>query len=193
MDLLKSKIKPMYLKYLLAAAGSAMVASIFGMVDAMMVGKYHGPAGNAALAVFTPLWSLFYSLGLLAGIGGSVLFANKRGSGDEQDAQEYFTLSVLFGAALSVVAMVVIGLFHEPLFRFFGADDELLSLAKKYLRPIFFAIKGVKIMMKMVLIRPAVMESAITVEFAPSAAPVTGPTKKVTAPEAMVVTPTASV
>lgn len=140
MDLLKSKIKPMYLKYLLAAAGSAMVASIFGMVDAMMVGKYHGPAGNAALAVFTPLWSLFYSLGLLAGIGGSVLFANKRGSGDEQDAQEYFTLSVLFGAALSVVAMVVIGLFHEPLFRFFGADDELLSLAKKYLRPIFFAI-----------------------------------------------------
>ena len=140
MDLLKSKIKPMYFKYLVAAAGSAMVASIFGMIDAMMVGKYHGPAGNAALAVFSPFWSLIYSLGLLAGIGGSVLFANKRGSGQEKDAQEYFTLSVLYGGVLSFLAMVVIGLFHEPLFRFFGADDALLELAQSYLKPIFFAI-----------------------------------------------------
>ena len=39
MDLLKSRVKPMYFKYLVAASGSALVASIFGMVDAMMVGK----------------------------------------------------------------------------------------------------------------------------------------------------------
>lgn len=140
MDLLKSKIRPMYFRYLVAASGSAMVASIFGMVDAMMVGKYHGPSGNAALAVFNPLWSIIYCLGLLAGIGGSVLFATSRGKGDEKNAQQYFTLSVLYGIALSVIAMIGIGLFNEPLFRFFGADDELLILAKLYLKPIFFAI-----------------------------------------------------
>ena len=130
----------MYLRYLVAASGSAMVASIFGMVDAMMVGQYHGPAGNAALAVFNPIWSIIFSLGLLAGIGGSVLFATARGRKDEKDAQAYFTLSVLFGAALSVIAVLGIGLFHEPLFRFFGADDALLSLAKRYLQPILFAL-----------------------------------------------------
>ena len=140
MDLLKDKIRPMYLRYLVAASGSAMVASIFGMVDAMMVGQYHGPAGNAALAVFNPIWSIIFSLGLLAGIGGSVLFATARGRKDEKDAQAYFTLSVLFGAALSVIAVLGIGLFHEPLFRFFGADDALLSLAKRYLQPILFAL-----------------------------------------------------
>ena len=74
----------------MAASGSAMVAAVFGMVDAMMVGKYHGPSGNAALAVFNPLWAVVYSLGLLAGIGGSVLFANNRGRGDENTAQEHF-------------------------------------------------------------------------------------------------------
>jgi len=140
MDLLKSKVKPMYFKYLVAASGSAMVASIFGMIDAMMVGKYHGPSGNAALAVFNPLWSIIYCLGFLAGIGGSVLFATSRGKGEENTAQQYFTLSVIYGIALSVLAMVGIGLFQEPLFRFFGADDELLVLAKQYLTPIFFAI-----------------------------------------------------
>lgn len=140
MDLLSSKVRPLYFKYLVAASGSAMVASIFGMVDAMMVGKYHGPAGNAALAVFNPIWSIIYSLGLLAGIGGSVLFATARGRRDEKVAQEYFTLSVILGAALSALAVVGIGIFNEPLFRFFGADEELLGLAKRYLAPILFAV-----------------------------------------------------
>lgn len=140
MDLLKSKIRPMYFKYLVAASGSAMVASIFGMIDAMMVGKYHGPSGNAALAVFNPLWSIIYCLGLLAGIGGSVLFATSRGKGDEKNAQQYFALSVFYGIALSIFAMICIGLLNEQLFRLFGADDELLILARLYLKPIFFAI-----------------------------------------------------
>lgn len=140
MDLLKSKIRPMYFKYLVAASGSAMVSAIFGMIDAMMVGKYHGPSGNAALAIFTPIWSFVYSLGILSGIGGSVLFANKRGSGKEKSAQEYFSLSIIYGIILSVLAMIIIGLFNEPLFYFFGADNELLVLAKKYLTPIYFAI-----------------------------------------------------
>ena len=140
MDILKEKVKPLYFHYLAAASGSAVITSVFALVDAMMVGKYHGPAGNAALAVFNPLWSVIYSFGFLAGIGGSVLFANCRGRGNEREAQEYFTLSVIYGAVLSVIAMIGIGVFHEPLFRFFGADDELLVLAKEYFKPIFFAI-----------------------------------------------------
>lgn len=140
MELLTGRIRPLYFKYLAAASGSAMVASIFGMVDAMMVGRYHGPVGSAALAVFSPLWSIIFCLGLLAGIGGSVLFANCRGSGNEKDAQQYFTLSVLYGIALSAIAMLGIGMFQDPLFRFFGADKELLILAKLYLKPILFAI-----------------------------------------------------
>ena len=139
MDILKDKVKPIYFKYLLAASGSAMVVSVFGMIDAMMVGQYHGPTGTAALAVFSPLWSIIYCLGLLSGIGGSVLFANLRGRGAEEEAQQYFTLAVIYGVFLSAVAMIGIGLFQDQLLRFFGADDQLLGLAKLYLKPIIWA------------------------------------------------------
>lgn len=138
-NILTGKIKPLYFKYLISASGSSLMASIFGMIDAMMVGKYHGPSGSAALAVFNPLWSLIFCLGLLSGIGGSVLFANCRGKGDEWSAKQFFTLSLIFGTVLSIVSMVGIGLFQEPLFRFFGADEELLRLAKLYLKPVLFA------------------------------------------------------
>lgn len=140
MDILKDKIRPMYGKYLVAASGSAMISCVFGMIDAMMVGQYHGPTGNAAMAVCSPLWSIFYSLGLLVGIGGSVLFGNHRGRGEDRTAQEYFTLSVLFGIVLTILAMAGIGLFHERLLRFFGEDDELIVLAKQYFIPLFFAM-----------------------------------------------------
>ncbi len=140
MNLIKDNIKPIYLKLLAASVGSAMVSSIFGMVDAMMVGRYHGPSGTAALAVFSPVWTIVYSLGILAGIGGSVIFANLRGQQDEKQSNEYFTASVIFGVILSALAMVGIGLFNEPMLHFFGADDELLPLAQQYLKYIWFAI-----------------------------------------------------
>ncbi len=140
MNLLNGKIKPIYLKLLAAAVGSAVVASIFSMVDAMMVGFYHGPVGTAALSVFFPMWMIFYSPGLLAGVGGSVIFANLRGSHNEKQSNEYFTASVVFGVILSVLAMIGIGLWSESLLRFFGADDELLPLAQQYLKPVWFAI-----------------------------------------------------
>ena len=139
MDILRDRMKPLYFKYLVAASGSAMVVSVFGMIDAMMVGQYHGPTGTAAQAVFSPLWSIIYCLGLLSGIGGSVLFANLRGRGEEAEAQQYFTVAVLYGAVLSVAAMIGVGMYQDQLLRFFGADDQLLELAKLYLKPILFA------------------------------------------------------
>lgn len=61
------KIKPMYFKYLSAAFGSALISSIYGVVDMAMVGQYQGPDGTAALAVVSPVWNIIYSLGLLMG------------------------------------------------------------------------------------------------------------------------------
>ena len=68
MDFLNGKIKSMYFKYLSAAFGSAMITSIYSIVDMAMVGQYQGPSGTAALAVVAPVWNIIYSLGLLMGI-----------------------------------------------------------------------------------------------------------------------------
>lgn len=59
MDFLTSKIKPMYFKYLAAAFGSALISSIYGVVDMAMVGQYQGQEGTAALAIVSPVWILF--------------------------------------------------------------------------------------------------------------------------------------
>ena len=103
MDFLNSKIKTIYFRYLAASFGSTLISSIYAVVDMAMVGQYHGPDGSAALAVVAPIWNIIYSIGLLMGIGGSVLFSMIRGSaqGRERESNEYITASVIGSAVLA--------------------------------------------------------------------------------------------
>ena len=137
MDLLHSKIKPIYFKYLAAAFGSAMITSVYSIIDMAMVGQYQGPDGTAALAVVAPVWNIIYSLGLLMGIGGSVIFATRRSSGqDDGSTNQYFSAAVIGGVALSILAWLGLIFFSRPVLTFFGANESLLTLALAYMRPI---------------------------------------------------------
>lgn len=140
MDFLNGTIKPIYFKYLLAAFGSAMITSIYSIVDMAMVGQYEGPSGTATLAVVAPVWNVIYSLGLLMGIGGSVIFSTKRGCDTSRagNENEYFTASVLGSIFLSLLAWAGILFFDQPILLLFGADSMLLPLAQEYLLPIKF-------------------------------------------------------
>ena len=51
MDFIKGNMKSIYLKYLGAAFGSALITSIYSIVDMAMVGQYQGPDGTAALVI----------------------------------------------------------------------------------------------------------------------------------------------
>lgn len=142
MDLLKGDVRAIYRKYFLAAFGSALISCIYGVVDMAMVGQYQGPDGTAALAVVAPVWNVIYSLGLLTGIGGSVLLSAKRGSGaaGQAESNEYFTTAVFASVLLAALAWAGIWLLEEPILRFFGADAALLPLAQRYLLPVKWAL-----------------------------------------------------
>lgn len=138
-NLLEEKVKPLYLRYLSAAFGSALISSIYGVVDMAMVGQYQGPDGTAALAVVAPVWNVIYSLGLLTGIGGSVIFSLKKGmnrDGRKGNGNQYFTSSLILSVFLAVLSTAAVFLFEDQILTFFGADESLLYLAGNYLRPI---------------------------------------------------------
>lgn len=142
MDFLSGKIKNIYFKYLAAAFGSALITSVYSIVDMAVVGQYHGPEGSAALAVVAPVWNIIYSLGLLMGIGGSVIFSTIRGKSDGQERQsnEYFTASVIGSVVLAVIVWIAVAFFDRQLLQMFGAQDNTLYLAREYVKPVKFAI-----------------------------------------------------
>lgn len=142
MNFLTDKIKPMYFKYLAAAFGSSFISSIYGVVDMAMVGQYQGPDGTAALAVVSPVWNIIYSLGLLMGIGGSVLFSTTRGEAknNQKSSNEYFTSAFIGTAILAMITWLAVIFFDRELLLLFGADESLLPLAQRYLLPVKFGV-----------------------------------------------------
>lgn len=142
MDFLNGRIKTIYFKYLSAAFGSALITSIYSIVDMAMVGQYHGPEGSAALAVVAPVWNIIYSLGLLMGIGGSVLFSTVRGRADGSigESNEYFTASLIGSVILAGAIWLIIIFFDRNLMVIFGAQGNTLTLAREYVLPVKAAI-----------------------------------------------------
>lgn len=140
MDLLRGNIKQTYFRYLGAAFGSAMLAAVYSLVDMAMVGQYQGPDGAAALAVVAPVWNILYSLGMLTGMGGSVLYSAYRGQGRVREANRVFTVAL--GTTVVIACLVWAGLvvWEVPLIRLFGGEGELIPLARAYLYPVKFCV-----------------------------------------------------
>lgn len=132
MDLLTRPVKPLYFRYLAACFGSSLITSIYALVDCIVVGQYEGPGGAAALAVIMPLWSMFFSLGMLFGVGGAVLMSTARGAGDKERGDQYWTMSFIGACGAAALLWVALFLFRDELLTLFGASAQLLPLARKY-------------------------------------------------------------
>lgn len=132
MDFLTSDIKKLYRKFLIASMGSTLAMSIYAFVDAIAVGRSEGPAGAAAMAVITPLYGMLIFLGILCGIGGSVLMSEAKGAGQEEKGNAYFTAALILMISLAAVFWIVLGLFHRQIFTFFGADANTLPKVMEY-------------------------------------------------------------
>lgn len=126
MDLLKDSVKNLYFRYLFPSMGSAVVASVYLMTDAVVIGKGIGDNALAALNMTTPIISFMLSIGILFGIGGSVLFSVHKGTGDDEKANKCFTTALLGVLTAAIIICVLFNIFDKQILSLMGAKDELL-------------------------------------------------------------------
>lgn len=132
MVLTEKKEINLFIKYLFASFGSAIVVSIYSLVDALCVGQFEGEVGSAALAVVMPLWTIIFSCGLLFGIGGATLMTDRRGKKDN-DSNVFYTISFILALITTIILWILINIFEDQLLIFFGAKSiEVFNYAKKY-------------------------------------------------------------
>jgi len=132
MDLVKDDLGKVFRKYLFSSMGGSVITSIYLFVDAVIVGQAAGPAGAATMAVMNPAYGVLIFLSLVCGIGGSVLMSASWGEGDREEGNRFCTCGVTLMAVVTAAIWLVLLLFHDPLFRLFGADDEILATTMTY-------------------------------------------------------------
>lgn len=140
MEMTEKPIKQLYFKYLAAAFGSALVGAVYILVDMAVIGQYAGPTGTAAIALVLPAWSLICSLGILTGIGGSVLYGNAKGESGTKKANGMYTAALAATTLLALVIWLFMLFFDRQLLMFMGSEGELLDIGLEYLKPLKAAI-----------------------------------------------------
>ena len=114
--------------------GSAVVASVYLMTDAVVIGKGIGDNALAALNMTTPIISFMLSIGILFGIGGSVLFSVHKGTGNDEKANKCFTTALIGVLTGAVIICLLCNIFDRQILALMGAKDELFDLAYDYVR-----------------------------------------------------------
>lgn len=79
-DLLKDSPKKLFFKYLTPSISATFVTSVYILADSIIIGKGVGSDGIAALNILLPLFSFYFALGTLFGIGGGILFSVNNGN-----------------------------------------------------------------------------------------------------------------
>ncbi|MEE0884065.1 MAG: MATE family efflux transporter [Faecalimonas sp.] len=131
-NLLTESVSKIFFRYLIPAILANMVTSIYILADTIIIGKGIGTLAMAALNIILPLFNIFFGVGLLFGVGGSVLMSIARGRGDEQLGKCYFTLSIILNAITCLILTVLLWIFMEPVVLFLGATEATLPYIRDY-------------------------------------------------------------
>ena len=77
-NMLESPVRQVFFSYLVPSISATLVTSIYILADTMMIGRGVGGSGIAAMNILLPLYNTYFGIGMMCGVGGSVLFGFSR-------------------------------------------------------------------------------------------------------------------
>ena len=131
-DLLRDDLRKIFIRYLIPGVLSSIAISLYIFVDTMFVGVGVGRYGLAALNISVPLFTLFTSLFLCIGIGGSNILSINRSEKNGEDGNKIFTNAIVFTLVLGIIISILGIIFVDEIGVFLGTSEEIKGLFREY-------------------------------------------------------------
>ena len=132
-DLTTGSVPKRLFRFALPLLFANVLQSLYQLVDMLVVGRFLGSPGLAAVSSAAMLCYVITSLCSGAATGGSVLVAQRQGAGDPEGLRRVigalFILSGLIALAVTALGLLTCG----PILRAMHVPGEALSLAHGYL------------------------------------------------------------
>ena len=132
-DLTKGKPLKLITAFTLPILLGMLFQQVYSISDIMIIGRNLGNESIAAVGATAPLVSLMFSLinGLVTGF--AIVVANHFGAGDLDEMRRTIARMLVFAAAATVVMIVVLTVFIDPVMRLIGVTDDIIDEARSYL------------------------------------------------------------
>lgn len=132
-DFIEKPVKELFFRYLIPSICGTMVTSIYVLADTIIIGKGIGAVAMAALNIALPIYNMFFGMGLLFGVGGSVLMSIYRGRGEKEKADAYFTMAFILNLAACLSLLILCTVFMEEIAWMLGATKETMPYVMDYI------------------------------------------------------------
>ncbi len=128
------------IRFTLPSICMMIFTSIYGVVDGFFVSNFAGKTPFAAVNLIMPFLMIMSTVGFMFGTGGSAIVAKAFGEGDDEGANNHFSLFVYTSLIIGVILAVVGFVFIRPIAALLGAEGQLLDNAAVYGHIILIAL-----------------------------------------------------
>ena len=136
----KKPIPALLREQAIPASIGMLVMSIYGLIDAIFVGKWVGSLGIAAITVVMPITFLIASIGMAIGVGGASMISRALGSEDEEKAMVTFANQTTLTIILAFIIISLGAIYQDYFLILFGARGAILEPSKEYFEIILIGI-----------------------------------------------------
>jgi putative MATE family efflux protein len=133
-------IKSLLIKQAVPASIGILFMSVNILVDTIFVGQWIGSLAIAAVTVVLPMTFFMSSLGMAVGIGGSSVLSRALGSGNKEKAEKTFGNQIMMTLVLAISFVLLGILFSDQMLLLFGAQGNIVPLAKEFFFPIIITV-----------------------------------------------------
>ena len=135
-SMLDRPVAQTFFRYGLPWSAAFLLLSSAGLVDTIFIGRYVGAQALAAVNIVSPVFSIFFGMGVMLSVGGTVRSAHHVGRGDLRAASAVFGRTMLLILLAGLVLALLSLLFRPLLLALLGADGDVMRPAYQYLTTI---------------------------------------------------------
>lgn len=128
------KMSSLFIKFMIPAVISMVIAGTQTIIDGIFLGNFVGPDAMASVNIVQPFMQILTGCGFIISIGSLSFIGRSLGEGKKEEAQNIFRTSFLVIILISILIMLFGELFNNGIAIALGANEELLSGVKSYIR-----------------------------------------------------------
>ncbi len=115
------------LRFVLPTVLMMILTSVYGVIDGLFVSNFVGKTAFASVNLIMPFIMILGGTGFMFGTGGTALVSAVLGRKDEQTANRYFTMVVVFAVLIGLVLTAAGMCAVRPIAYLFGAADDMID------------------------------------------------------------------
>ena len=133
-DFGSDNIPKLFGKMLMPTLLGMLCISLMTIIDGVFIGHGVGSDALAAVNIFSPFWLLMTAIGLMLGIGCSVVSSIHLSRDNEKAARINMTQTIIFGTALTLTITILVQCYSTQTAYLLGSSDRLLPHVLDYQR-----------------------------------------------------------